>query len=222
MTSKKHKGATAGPKTTRDLGRPERGVFNATDFAAGMSAPHKSSALLRALCVYITDNSYTSSYTARGNLAGIDRNSADLLALLAEPGLSAGDLTNIANLVDFYAEPRPVLLAALCAHPRAGVEVTAGVLWRRATPAQCAAIAASCNSLLASAISWWRTFGPYRDITAGHCRERILATCERWTTWAGNDPARRAFLIAHSGAFYAQVDLLVAGDALLAPAARTG
>jgi len=222
MSPKQHKGATAGPKKKRNLARLERGVFNPTDFAAGMAVPHKSSALLRALCVYITDNSYTASYTARGNLAGIDRNSADLLALLAEPGLSTADLTSIANLVDFYAEPRPVLLAALCAHPGAGVEVTAGVLWRRATPAQCAAIAASCDSLLATAISWWRTFGPYRDITSGHCRERILATCERWTTWAGTDPARRAFLIAHSGAFVGQGDLLAAGDALCAPATSTG
>ena len=222
MAPKKHKGATLGPTTTRNQDRLERGVFNDTDFAAGMSAPHKSSALLRALCVYITDNSYTSSATVRGNVAGIDRNSADLLALLAEPGLSTADLTSIANLVDFYAEPRPVLLAALCAHPGAGLEVTAGVLWRRATPAQCADIAVSCDSLLATAISWWRTFGPYRDITSGHCQERILATCERWTTWAGTDPARRAFLIAHSGAFVGQGDLLAAGDALCAPATSTG
>ena len=218
MTPKKHQGATAGPTTTREQDRLERGIFNATDFAAGMSHPHKSSQLLRALCVYITDNSYTSTAT----LAGIDRNTGDLLRLLTEPGLSTDDLTLVTNLVGFYRAPRPVLLAAVCAHPNAGFEVTAAVLWRRATPAQCAEIAASSDTLLAIAISWCKTWSGYRDIASGHCRRQILATCDRWTTWAGTDPARRAFLIAYSGAFTAQDDLLAAGDALGTPAVVAG
>ena len=182
-----------------------RGIHVPANFDAALSRPHKSTAMLAALSIYVTDSSY----------ADLDANTAMLVALLGEPDLHPATVQGIARVMRFHGNPRTPLLMAVCAHPSIEAAALAAVLWR-ATPQQSLAVALATRKLGVAAIAWVRARAGYAGGPTPTELESVAQTRARWAYWAGADPARLAFLLTSSHAFEQEDDMLDAGAAMCA------
>ena len=182
-----------------------RGIHTPVNFAAVLSRPHKSAAMLAALSIYVTDLSY----------ADLNATTAMLVALLGEPGLHPATVHGIVRVMRFHGSPATPLLMAVCAHPSIEAHTLAAVLWR-ATPQQSLAVAMATRKLGVAAVAWVRA----RDSYAAGPTPTELAAVEqtqvRWAYWADGNPARFAFLLTSSHAFDSEDDMLAAGAAVCA------
>jgi len=181
--------------------------------AAVISRAHKSPALIAHLVTNISESGRT--LTGMENL---------LLTLLADPNVSEENIHAIAAL-GTHLSLSSTLLSAICAHPRANTRIIIDAIWRSAysTAEQ---VAATTGMLLVAATNWVNARAErsienrlwYADDAI---ETQILTTTHAWTTWAGTDPGRTAFLTTSSPSFTSENELLAAGAALTWPAAAT-
>jgi len=204
----------SGPTSTGTLTEaPEGGgatrrfeaITGEADFHAGMAQTTKSANLLSALTAYAVGRSYLDHTAAR----------TMLLALLAEPDLTARDLGAMTHA---WYGGLPKLVSALCVHPHANADVLIDALWDAGQDVHVAVAARTGNQLVA-VIAWVQARmlgGGFANTTA---RAWIAEVDAAWTTWAGTDPARARFLLTASFDFDDEATMLAAGAAILAPPA---
>ena len=148
-----------------------------------------------------------------------------LLRLLADPNSDEENVHTIARL-SVGLTLSPALLTEICVHPLAAQHLVIDTLWR--SSAACVEqVAATTGLLLVAAVNWVSArCGRDNRLNRGlwyvdaELETQILTTTAAWTTWAGTNPGRTAFLAASSAAFTDENELLAAGAALTgAPAA---
>jgi len=204
------------------------GIHTQSDLRAVMARPDKSATLLAAIISYALGGEFRNQVQA-----GLRARVHDMLMpLLDEPNLRSWDLLCMTRaLRGFGPLSCQQLRVAICAHPRTvpdsplGASTLLGAVWD-VTPATAAHVALATGTLRVAAIAWVRRLGP-TDNLLGHAgitrdqRQAITDTSRRWATWAGDNPARTAFLLTASFNFECEDDMFAAGAALTAPAVDT-
>jgi len=183
-------------------------VTTEADFHAGLAQPTKNARLLSALTSYAVDRSWLDH--AEAHLM--------LVALLAEPDLSARDLLAMTRV---WFGGLSGLIAAICAHPHANDDVLIAALWDAGQDAH-VAVAAHTGTQLVAVIAWVHArmlMGGFANTTA---RARIATTNDAWATWCGTDPGRARFLLTSSFDFDNEETMFAAGAAITAPAGHHG
>jgi len=142
-----------------------------------------------------------------------------LLALLADPGCNEENVHAIARL-HARLSLSPALLSKICVHPLVPRRTVIDTLWRSST-ATAEQVGTTTGLLLVAAVNWVSARADRNDrlgrglwYVDDELEAQILTTTHTWTTWAGTDPGRVAFLAASSAAFTNEDELLAAGAAL--------
>ena len=204
------------------------GIHCTSDLRAVMARPDKSGTLLAAIISYAINGEFRSQVQS-----GLRSRVHDMLMpLLTEPNLRSWDLLCMTRALRGLGPlPSSQLRIGICGHPRTvadsplGASTLLGAIWD-VTPATAAQVAAATGVLRVAVIAWVRRLGPF-DNMLGHTgitvdqRQAITDTSRRWATWAGDNPARTAFLLTASFNFDDEDDMFAAGAALTAPAAAT-
>jgi len=200
------------------------GIHCGRDLRGVMARTNKSNALLAAIIAYAIDSEHRNQVQA-----GLRARVHDMLMpLLTEPNLQAWDLLCMTRALRGLGPLScSQLRLGICAHPRTapdsplGTSILLGAVWD-VTPSVATHIAAATGTLRVAAIAWVRRntdvgkpgFDPWQ-------RQAVTDTSLRWATWAGDNPARTAFLLTASFNFDDEDDMFAAGAALTAPAAHT-
>jgi len=141
-----------------------------------------------------------------------------LLVLLADPAINEENIHAIAQL-NAHLSLSSRILSKICAHPLAGRRTVIDTIWRSAysTAEQ---VAATTGLLLIAAVNWVSRHadrdGPNRRLwhVDDETEAQILTTTDTWTTWAGTNSGRAAFLAANSHAFTCEGEMFSVGAAL--------
>lgn len=206
--SARRKRARVADPSTPEASIAKLGIRTVAELDAAMARTPKGQVLLGALFDFFAD--------ADAGL-GLDSYIVDLIA---EPALTSQHLATATTVMHRRHGPAYArLAAAICTYPLASPHAIIGALWNASPPLH-QDIARTRADLLPVAVCWVRhTAGD--DTGYANQAAMITDTARTWAHWAGDSPARTAFLIASSAAFTDQDALLAAGDAVPAPAART-
>ena len=203
----------ADPATTEDF-IMAYGIHSTDALAAAMTRTNKGPTLIRAILDDVTRASWVTH----------DLRDQTLRALLNEPGLRLDDLTIMARAARMR-EHLPVL-AAICAHRAADVDLICDTLWNASWRTSGEA-ARTTATLLPVAVTWvavqvglQRAPGPHLGTPTIAQRALICATAARWTAACEQSPELAAFLMNSAYNFTRETELFATGRAIAAAPTR--